>query len=593
MLKHVKLLYTVFLIFLIGNMVYSQNPALTSLEQKIQEGQFKEALTLLQNINLNSLTASDKAHYYYLKAKYHESRNDDDKAYDAFIEAKKLYKQVQDTDKAMDINLDIVYVLKAKQYKPRDYERYVLEYYNHALKSEDPLKIARGYGYMAMLEADKEQNSKALMYYLKGLANLNSTDRDDIKSAFYNNVANLYNEKLNKPDSGLYYLKKDLAIVKQSGSIEDFYHNYLNQAAAYHHKKDYNTSNVYLKKADSLPMTHYALGAKQLIYENFTKNYEMLGDYQQAYKYSVLSNEVRSKLDNEEQKKQISGLEIKYKTKEKEVENLQLKDRVTNKNNLLYALGALLLISIIVGWLTLKNSHKRQKIALQEKLIEQQKFEKALKDYELNSIDMMLEGQEKERQRIANDLHDNLGSMLATLKLNFENLKLRKNELKDEETRLYERTDELIEEAYQKVRRLAHAKNAGVLANDGLIPAVKKLADKISIPNKLSIQVIPFGFDERIENTLEIAIFRMVQELATNIIKHAEATEATIHLTHHENNINIIVEDNGKGFNNSSIEEADGMGVASIRKKTTQLGGTMTIDSTPGKGTTIIIDIPV
>lgn len=593
MLKHVKLLYTVFLIFLIGNMVYSQNPALTSLEQKIQEGQFKEALTLLQNINLNSLTASDKAHYYYLKAKYHESRNDDDKAYDAFIEAKKLYKQVQDTDKAMDINLDIVYVLKAKQYKPRDYERYVLEYYNHALKSEDPLKIARGYGYMAMLEADKEQNNKALMYYLKGLANLNSTDRDDIKSAFYNNVANLYNEKLNKPDSGLYYLKKDLAIVKQSGSIEDFYHNYLNQAAAYHHKKDYNTSNVYLKKADSLPMTHYALGAKQLIYENFTKNYEMLGDYQQAYKYSVLSSEVRSKLDNEEQKKQISGLEIKYKTKEKEVENLQLKDRVTNKNNLLYALGALLLISIIVGWLTLKNSHKRQKIALQEKLIEQQKFEKALKDYELNSIDMMLEGQEKERQRIANDLHDNLGSMLATLKLNFENLKLRKNELKDEETRLYERTDELIEEAYQKVRRLAHAKNAGVLANDGLIPAVKKLADKISIPNKLSIQVIPFGFDERIENTLEIAIFRMVQELATNIIKHAEATEATIHLTHHENNINIIVEDNGKGFNNSSIEEADGMGVASIRKKTTQLGGTMTIDSTPGKGTTIIIDIPV
>jgi len=593
MLKHVKLLYTVFLIFLIGNMVYSQNPGLTSLEEKIQEGQFKEALTLLQNINLNSLTASDKAHYYYLKAKYHESRNDDDKAYDAFIEAKKLYKQVQDTDKAMDINLDIVYVLKAKQYKPRDYERYVLEYYNHALKSEDPLKIARGYGYMAMLEADKEQNNKALMYYLKGLANLNSTDRDDIKSAFYNNVANLYNEKLNKPDSGLYYLKKDLAIVKQSGSIEDFYHNYLNQAAAYHHKKDYNTSNVYLKKADSLPMTHYALGAKQLIYENFTKNYEMLGDYQQAYKYSVLSNEVRSKLDNEEQKKQISGLEIKYKTKEKEVENLQLKDRVTNKNNLLYALGALLLISIIVGWLTLKNSHKRQKIALQEKLIEQQKFEKALKDYELNSIDMMLEGQEKERQRIANDLHDNLGSMLATLKLNFENLKLRKNELKDEETRLYERTDELIEEAYQKVRRLAHAKNAGVLANDGLIPAVKKLADKISIPNKLSIQVIPFGFDERIENTLEIAIFRMVQELATNIIKHAEATEATIHLTHHENNINIIVEDNGKGFNDSLIEEADGMGVASIRKKTTQLGGTMTIDTTPGKGTTIIIDIPV
>lgn len=200
---------------------------------------------------------------------------------------------------------------------------------------------------------------------------------------------------------------------------------------------------------------------------------------------------------------------------------------------------------------------------------------------------------EIKQQLILNDLHDNLGSMLATLKINFEHLRLHKNDLRDEETKLYDRTDELIEEAYQKVRRLAHAKNAGVFATEGLIPAIRKMAGKISIPGKLDVQVMAVGFKERLENKKEIAIFRMVQELTTNIIKHSGATEAAIQLTNHDDNINIIIEDNGKGFNTTKVAGADGMGLTTIKKKTEQLGGTFTIDSTPRKGTTVIIDLPV
>jgi signal transduction histidine kinase len=182
--------------------------------------------------------------------------------------------------------------------------------------------------------------------------------------------------------------------------------------------------------------------------------------------------------------------------------------------------------------------------------------------------------------------------MLATLKLNFENLKLRKNET-SEDNKLYDKTDELIDEAYQKVRRLAHAKNAGVFANESLIPAIKKLANKISIPGKLQIEVIPFGFSDRLDNTLEFTIFRSIQELATNIIKHSKATEATIHLTNHVDNINIIIEDNGVGMGTGAAAFADGMGLDNIRKKVEQLDGNFTIDSTKGRGTTIIIDLPL
>jgi signal transduction histidine kinase len=323
------------------------------------------------------------------------------------------------------------------------------------------------------------------------------------------------------------------------------------------------------------------------------KNYDELKDYPNAYKYLLLNKKFADSVNVTEQNIAMSDIQTKYQTAEKELENTELKSNIKTNRILLYTFTSLLIASLIIAFLVYKNAKRREKISLQEKLIEQQKLEKALKDYELHSIDLMLEGQEKERQRIANDLHDNLGSMLATLKLNFENLRLRKNELKDEENKLYERTDELIEEAYQKVRRLAHAKNAGVFASQGLIPAIKKLAEKISIPGKLQIQVIPFGFNDRLENTLEIAIFRAVQELSTNIIKHSEATEATIHLTNHEDNINIIIEDNGVGFDSKKISTADGMGLQTIQKKITQLGGTFTIDTTPGKGTTIIIDIPV
>ncbi|RZJ56465.1 MAG: sensor histidine kinase, partial [Flavobacterium sp.] len=311
------------------------------------------------------------------------------------------------------------------------------------------------------------------------------------------------------------------------------------------------------------------------------------------YDYLALSRTYGDSLGREQQEIAISDIQVKYHTKEKELENEILKGGIKTNRILLYTFLVLLLASVVIAYLILKNSHRKVRISRQEKLIEEQKLEKALKDYELSSIDLMLEGQEKERQRIADDLHDNLGSMLATLKLNFENLKLRKHEIANDETKLYERTDELIEEAYQKVRRLAHSKNAGVFANEGLIPALKKLAEKISIPGKLNLQVIAFGFDDRLDNNLEIAVFRMAQELATNIIKHSEASEATLHITNHDDNINIIIEDNGRGFETEKIAAANGMGLQNIRKKTQHLGGTFAIDSTPGRGTTIIIDLPL
>ena len=120
------------------------------------------------------------------------------------------------------------------------------------------------------------------------------------------------------------------------------------------------------------------------------------------------------------------------------------------------------------------------------------------------------------------------------------------------------------------------------------------MADKISGSNTITIDVIDHGLDERLENSLELTIFRIIQELITNVIKHATATQASIHLTNHEDTLNIMIEDNGKGFNARQITTKNkGMGLSTIDKRVEHLNGTMTIESEPNKGTTIIIDIPI
>ncbi|RYJ42733.1 sensor histidine kinase [Flavobacterium beibuense] len=589
-----KLHIAVFIAFLSISTAYGQySKQLLSLESKIESGNHEEVLKRLNTLDTSKFTLYNKALYLYLKAKCYDFRNSEDLAFKNFILSKKKFIAIDSIDRAMDINLDIAFLLYAQENSGNNYSKYINEYLNYAKNTNNNLKLARGYGNLAMLKIDEGKYSESKDYFHEALFYVKKTDNKNVESALNNNLANLYNEYLHQPDSALYYLKKDLLYVKDRGTLDDYYMNYLNQSSSYYYKKEYKTSIEYLKKADSLPINNYVVKSKQYLYENFQTNYDSLKDYKNAYKYALLVKKFADSANVIEQNIAINDIQTKYQTREKELENEVLKGKVKTNKALVYIVVGLLIASLIIGFLIVKNARRREHISKQEKLIEQQKLEKALKEYELSSIDLMLEGQEKERQRIANDLHDNLGSMLATLKINFEHLRLRKNELQEEENKLYDRTDELIEEAYQKVRRLAHAKNAGVFANEGLIPTIRKMAEKISIPGKLSIEVMAVGFNKRLENTIEIAIFRMVQELSTNIIKHSHATEASIQLTNHDENINIIIEDNGVGFPPAKTHTSDGMGLNTIRKKVEQLGGTFTIDSTPGKGTTIIIDLPI
>jgi two-component system, NarL family, sensor histidine kinase DegS len=402
------------------------------------------------------------------------------------------------------------------------------------------------------------------------------------------NIGTVYSALLNKPDSSLYFNQKAIPFLKKHGDVTTLALNYNNQGLQYKLKNKYKEAIHYYSKALSTPIRKNVTKTKLVFYENLAEAYALNKNYEQSTKYLNLINQLKDSINESKQNIAISEINEKYNNEKLRADNLEIDSKRKKNKFLLIGTSIVLVLGTVIFLLIQKNTLRKQRLAEKEKELETQKLATVLKEQELTTIDAMIEGQEKERIRIANDLHDDLGSLLANVKLHFDALKEKKSE------DLYNKTNLLIDETYQKVRSIAHAKNSGVIAKQGLLKAVQQLASKTSLSNKIEINVIDHGLEERLENSLELSIFRIIQELITNILKHAYATEASIYLTCFDHNLNIMVEDNGKGFNSrKTLKKNTGMGIHSIDKRVEHLNGTMTIESEPKNGTTIIIDLPI
>jgi signal transduction histidine kinase len=564
------------------------------LQKKYDKREFNQTKQELKIISFSKLKGADQAYFLYLKAKTLFALEKSDSAYNEFLRSKKIYVQIDSVEKVMDINLDLSYLLISLKKRTPESSAYIseaLRYYNSCSDLKTKIKGLIG---VASQKINANEAKESIAIFRQVLLLSKPLKNEGQKSSIYNNLAVLYNEIMAKPDSALYYLKKDYIYCKKINSNYAICVNLVNQASSYSKKNDLKTAIELLNQADGIELAQERLDTK--FYINYYKYiyYKKSNDAGNAITSLEKSNLYRDSLDSQQQKLVVEELHTKYKTQEKELENLQLKTTARTNRNIMYAILILLLVVVVISILVYKNRAKKKQIAHQERLIKIQELEKVLKDQELNDIDLILESQEKERQNIANELHDNLGSMLATLKLNFQNLKRQKEAINRNETKLYDKTDALLEEAYQKVRNIAHLKNLGVIGSEGLLVAVNKMAEKMSVLEKLKINVIPFGLTERLDNTIEVTLFRMIQELCTNIIKHSKASEVNIYLTQGSpTEINIIIEDNGIGFDPKTIVSQSGIGLKNMEKKVEQMGGTFSIDSNIDKGTSIIIDLPL
>lgn len=442
-------------------------------------------------------------------------------------------------------------------------------------------------------------------FYDSGRTNLEIIEKDEgelsqgIKANLYENIGIHYRVH-KQADSAIYYFDKILDLPDLPYLKENKFAAGLDMGDIYVKKGNALRAEYYFNK--SLENINLADENKNLVtYYKFKAHYFFVptGAQDSAYAYLNKAFNLNRRINYEENSTNTSMLNVELRTAEKEKEiikkekeNLELEIKRKRNLDIAIALGGSLFLGSIIAVLVYRNTKRKQHIAEQAQELEIRNTEKILKEKEIETINAMVSGQEKERQRLAGELHDNLGSTLATVRMQVENLERNLDKVENPKA-LLTKTHMLINEAYEKVRRISHERNAGVLAKDGLLPAIQRLANTISSKDSLVIEVEDFGLEQRLSNDLEITIFRIVQELVTNIIKHAQATEATISLTQHENELNILIEDNGKGFKAGTLQHKDGMGLGSIERRVEHLEGSMSVDSTPGRGTHIIIDIPL
>ncbi|MES2780640.1 MAG: sensor histidine kinase [Bacteroidota bacterium] len=196
-------------------------------------------------------------------------------------------------------------------------------------------------------------------------------------------------------------------------------------------------------------------------------------------------------------------------------------------------------------------------------------------------------GEEKERKRLAEELHDGIGAKLSGLKMNLEYLRNGAGKNTFEHT--LEKIIDEIDNSINEVRELSQNLKPAFISAQNLKSALTRLIDNLSVASSIEWQIeVSIQNDPPID--FKLSIYRMIAELLNNIYKHAGATRAFIHVIEEEKNIQILVEDNGKGI--AKKISRDGNGLTNLRSRVTALKGKFEIDSSD-QGTSVIIDLPV
>jgi len=208
-------------------------------------------------------------------------------------------------------------------------------------------------------------------------------------------------------------------------------------------------------------------------------------------------------------------------------------------------------------------------------------------------VEMMIEAQEAERLRLSRQMHDGPAQALSNFILQTE-IALRLFDLDQARAR-----DELANlkasatSAFQQVRDFIFELRPMMLDDLGLVPTIRRFVDALKPPSDMEIQLTVTGMERRFESYIEVIVFRAIQELLNNAIRHSQASEVKVQLDLGETSIKVVVDDNGKGFDTAILDEQSRMGIRLIKERAEKLGGFLEIISTPDKGTRVSFQIPV
>ena len=267
------------------------------------------------------------------------------------------------------------------------------------------------------------------------------------------------------------------------------------------------------------------------------------------------------------------------------LESLSIKQKSTLNYILVGSLAALL----IVGFLSYRNIRHRQQLAKQQDELQQQQIRELEKDKQLVAVDSLLKGQEEERSLLAKDLHDGLGGLLSGVKFSISNMK-DNLVMTPDNMAVFERSLDMIDTSIKELRRVAHNMMPEMLTKFGLDEALKEYCNTINATKLITVKYQSHGMEARLDKSVEIIIYRIIQELLNNTMKHAAATETFVQVIREGNRLNVVVEDNGKGFDSNLDSNNIGAGLTNVRSRVDYLKGQLAIHAKQGKGTLVNIE---
>jgi two-component system NarL family sensor kinase len=510
-----------------------------------------------------------------------------------------------------------------------NFEKSLIESRNtlkHSIRIKNNSLIANSYNIIASNFYGLLEFDKALYYYKKGLIYAQKVDNYTLINQLYNNLGNVYCFDKKQYKKGIYYYKKSLVYSKKADNWEQIVFTKLNITWAYfdigyfnegypylefvnkHHKKHGNESTIvalnmlngmyYGAKNNPEKATQYFENAIKLgtegqekldlsySYEEYSKFLQKKGDYKKAFENLQRFNSITNILNNEEKikKANAAGMNLEIDEYKREIDTIEAKqnellETQLRNRKISIVIISLLLLTIVLFYFLFQNT----------KLKQNNKLKDIQSKIQQNIINASVNGQEMERKKIAAFLHDNISALLSSAGMHL-NVFTSQNQTSPQEII---KTKSILEEAHDKVRDLSHELMPALLVRFGLFYALEDLCEKNSN------SVVHFAYESTIPTKIryneefEMKIYFIITELLNNIIKHSQASKATVKIQENDQELLIHISDNGKGFDTRKANVIEGFGLNQIRARIDNMHGSITIDSKRNQGTSVALTVPI
>ena len=392
-------------------------------------------------------------------------------------------------------------------------------------------------------------------------------------------------EGLEKYDSSVHYYNKAYTLTKSNNDEWGMTEPLLRMGFGYMKLKRLKEAELFLQEGIGLAEKNNLLTFKRTGYELISKFYEETGNDKAALESYKKYYDANDSLQNADNRKMVLDLDKKYETAKKEKQLLLQQSAIGRKNTLNYVLAGSAITLLLISLLSYRNYRQKQKL-------QQQKITELEKEKLLSATQSILKGQEEERSRMAKDLHDGLGGLLSGVKLQLGAMKGNLI-LSEEHGRIFNNALGKLDESISEMRRVAHNMMPEALMKLGLQQALQDYCDSLSEGQPFTINCEFHALEKKLPSSTEIVVYRIVQELLNNAVKHSGASTILAQVIRQGDNLSITVEDNGKGFDIAQTGITKGAGLANVKARVEYLKGQMDTQSTPGKGTSVHIECVV